>query len=155
MQYTTVVGVDPDSKAHALAIYRSGILEELRLAQLMEVDAWLSEQPDLNQVLFSVEDTLAQSFVYARNVQHSKAAHARVALSVGRCQQAQEELMRLLAYRGVKYELHRPMGTNWHANISRFKTVTRWAGRSNDDTRSAAFFGWLALQLQGKERRAK
>lgn len=150
-----VVGIDPDSDAHGMAVYRGGILDDLRNASLVDIKKWLDEQPDLSKVLFSIENVLAQNFVYARNAKHSKAAHAKVALSVGRCQQAQTELMRELEDRQVRYELHSPTSKNWHDNVDRFKQATGWTKRSNDETRSAAFFGWLAVSWRAKVHRSK
>jgi len=94
-------------------------------------------------VLFSMENVLKQNFVYARNAKQSKAAHAKVALSVGRCQQAQFELMQWLDHLQIPYVLHPPQAGNWAKNKPFFEKATGWTGRSNADTRSAAYFGFL------------
>jgi len=31
----------------------------------------------------------------------------------------------------------------WKKDKKQFELVTKWTGRSNEDTRSAAYFGWL------------
>jgi hypothetical protein len=152
MTYPIVVGIDPDSNSHGMAVFQGGQLCELINANLVTVAEWLDKQPDLAAVLFSIEDVKAQSFVYTRNAHANKQAHANIALRVGRCQQAQIELERVLDSRGVAFELHKPSGSNWYKNTDRFKRTTGWAGRSNDETRSAAFFGWLAVQGQSRER---
>ena len=150
-----VVGVDPDSKAHGVAVFRDGRLVELLTCSLPSLRRWMDSQADV-PMTFSIENVLAQNFVYTRNALANKAAHAQIALKVGRCQQSQTELMRELDDRGIPYQLHKPSGANWAANKTRFQHATGWTGRSNEETRSAAYFGWLAVQLSTKEvRRAR
>ncbi|ALO46587.1 hypothetical protein [Pseudohongiella spirulinae] len=143
MSGPVVVGLDPDSKRHGVAVYRNGQLEQLLMLSLVELRAWLDAN-STERFLFSIEDVLSQNFVYARNSKSSKAAHAKVALSVGRCQQAQEEVMRELDAREVPYHLHKPARGNWANNKDQFERVTGWRSSSNPETRSAAYFGFIA-----------
>ena len=46
---------------------------------------------------------------------------------------------------GVPYKLHKPQKGNWAKDKARFEKVTGWKGRSNEDTRSAAYFGFLEI----------
>lgn len=143
-----VVGVDPDSTAHGVAIYRDGQLAELRNMALMDINAWIEEVAAAREyeLLFSIENVLANNFVYARNNQGSKAAQAKVGIGIGRCQQSQMELMRLLDHWEVSYVLHKPCRGNWAKDKERFERFTGWKGRSNEDCRSAAYFGFLGLR---------
>lgn len=145
------VGIDPDSEKHGVSIYRDDLLDELEQMSLVQIREWIARQPApvAQNLYFSIENVLAQNFVYSRNARSARAAHAKVALSVGRCQQAQVELMRELDAQGIPYELHAPTGHNWANNKAQFELNTGWEGRSNSDTRSAAFFGWLAIQRRG------
>ena len=53
---TIVVGVDPDSKAHGVAVYRSGVLSELTSMDLMDVMAFISsEESGRTSIVFSIE----------------------------------------------------------------------------------------------------
>ena len=140
--YKTIVGIDPDSKAHGVAIWRDGMLSELQMLTTIQVYHYL-KLSRANDLLVSIENVLKQNFVYTRNAKASKAAHAKVALSVGRCQQAQQELMNWLDHLGVKYVLHPPQAANWAKNRAYFAKVTGWTKQSNEDTRSAAYFGFL------------
>lgn len=142
-----VIGCDPDSEAHGIAIYRDGKLEQLEKWNISALITYLSGQDDLSEVLFSIENVMKNQFVYKRNQKKSKAAESKVAMSVGRCQQSQVELQRVLVHFGVKYELHSPQRGNWSDTKLKphFEKVTGWKGRSNSDCRSAAFFGYLAL----------
>lgn len=140
-----VVGIDPDSSAHGVAVYADGELSALSSMTLMQIHDALV-QGVTQGVLFSIENVLAQSFVYARNNQQSKAAQAKVGVGIGRCQQAQQELMRMLDHYGTPYVLHKPSGMNWAKDRARFERTTGWSGRSNEDQRSAAYWGWLAVR---------
>ncbi|MBY6104890.1 hypothetical protein KUW19_00140 [Ferrimonas balearica] len=140
-----VFGIDPDSKAHGVAVYVDG-----QLAELHQLDLWdtyraveLQALRHPGKVLVAIEDVTAQSFVYGRNAQRNKAAHAKVANGVGRCQQAQAELERMLARLDVTITKHKPQAGNWAKSKPTFERLTGWTGRSNEDTRSAAYFGFI------------
>lgn len=138
-----VIGVDPDSKKHGIAIYKDGKLVELNewgIVELIENSHTLR-----GNVLFSIEDVASQNFVYARNV-NSKAVQSNIAMKVGRCQQSQIEFQRMLDHLGFKYVLHKPQKGNWAKNKANFERITGWTKRSNEDTRSAAYFGFLAIK---------
>jgi hypothetical protein len=142
-----VIGVDPDSNKHGIAIYKDGKLIELNewgIVELIESAHMLREE-----VLFSIEDVASQSFVYARNV-NSKAVQSNIAMKVGRCQQAQIEFQRMLDHLGFKYVLHKPQKGNWAKKKAIFERTTGWTKRSNEDTRSAAYFGFIeAIKKRG------
>lgn len=138
-----VVGLDPDSKEHGVAVFENGQLTELHNLDLPSLRRWIDETRIEHQMIFSIEDVQAQSFIYGRNVQQSKAAQSKVAIGVGRCQQAQIEVMRELDFSGIEYRLHKPMSGNWAEKKLLFERATGWKGRSNPETRSAAFFGAL------------
>lgn len=143
-----VVGVDPDSDKHGVATYRDGKLFALERMGLIEIRLWMDEQS--GPMIFSIENVLANNFVYRRNDQKNKALQAKVGISIGRCQQAQQELMRELDHRGVGYQLVAPTAGNWAKNKALFEANTGWAGKSNEDTRSAAYFGWLAVKTMAR-----
>jgi len=141
-----VVGIDPDSKAHGVAIYIDGELGELNELSLSGIINLIDHYNGLCiEPTFSIEDVLANDFVYARNMTKNNKVNMSIARSVGRCQQAQHELMVILDYMGVNYVKHKPQKGNWAKNKAQFQQVTGWTGRSNEDTRAAAYFGWLAL----------
>lgn len=139
-----VIGVDPDSEAHGVAIYQGGTLVDLKMLPLMELVILAAGAP--GAVLVSIENVMANQFVYTRNRKASKAAESKVAMSIGRCQQAQVELQRMLDHYEIPYVLHRPQSGNWADKRELFQKITGWTGNSNPDTRSAAYFGFLALK---------
>ena len=147
MKEITVVGVDPDSKAHGVAIYREGKLVALHTMPLMELlETATAIESEVTGCLFSIEDVMANQFVYSRNQHSSKAAQSKIAMHIGRCMQAQVELMRALDFMLIDYELHKPTKNNWAKNKPMFEKATGWDKKSNEDTRSAAYMGYLALK---------
>lgn len=140
-QYT--IGIDPDADRHGVAIYIDGILVDLDMLQLQ---ALIDLIKDKENCLVSIEDVISNQFIYGRNQHSSKAAQSKIAMHVGRCQQAYVELTRQFDYHGINYVSHKPQGGNWAKKKAQFERVTGWSKRSNEDTRAAAFFGFLALK---------
>jgi len=146
-----VVGVDPDSVAFGIAIYRDGELKALESWTLIEIRTWIAAQD--GEMIFSIENVLANNFLYSRNRGPNRAVNEKTMLSVGRCQQAQAELMRELDHQGIPYQLVKPTKSNWANDNRTFQRITKWAGRSNSDTRSAAYFGFLLAGEQASKDR--
>ena len=145
MKYT--IGIDPDSEKHGVAIYVDGKLETIDSLGEVEIVQMVNDlRCNVTQdIVFGIEDVMANQFIYRANQKSSKAAQSRVGISVGRCQQAQVSLMRWLDHLDVEYRLFKPQRGNWAEKKAHFERVTGWTARSNKDTRSAAFFGYLAL----------
>jgi len=151
-----VCGCDPDSKAHGIAIFKDGVLDQLDQLPLMDIIAFIEEMrrnPHI-ELLFSIENVMANQFIYSSRMaraENSGDAAARIAgkmgMGVGRCQQAFVELERVLIHYGVKYVTYKPDKSNWAKAKDKptFERLTGWKGRSNEETRSASFFGYLAL----------
>ena len=140
-----VIGIDPDSDRHGFAVYENGKLITCATATTVEiVDVQL---PMLigHKMRFGIEDVMSNQFVYARNQHGNKTVQSKVAMHIGRCQQSQVELIRWLELLNIEYKLFKPQAGNWANNKAQFERITGWTGRSNADTRSAAFFGFLAL----------
>ena len=97
-----------------------------------------------DNVFFSVENVIAHKNIYARNMQDNLAKQGRVGQNVGMNKQAFIELLRMLDYYEIPHILIKPDKDNWANDKLRFERVTGWRKRSNKDTRSAAFFGYLA-----------
>jgi hypothetical protein len=151
MYFKHVVGIDPDVERHGFALYTDGNLVECTTKTTIETVLFASEMRGSfagvmrGSVLFSIENVMANSFVYSRNQKSTKQAECKVALSIGRNQQAQAELQKWLDYYSIPYVLHKPQAGNWKTDKEAFEKITGWTGRSNDDSRSAAFFGYKAL----------
>jgi predicted RNase H-like nuclease (RuvC/YqgF family) len=139
-RFHTIVGIDPDSKAHGVAVYEDGKL--VRLANLHAMDVIELRGPG---VVFAVENVMENGFLYDRYKDHPYKVKVKIAMNVGRCQQSQLELTRLFDRFGCPHEPIKPQAGNWADDEDRFKLATGWTGRSNHDQRSAAFFGHLLL----------
>lgn len=144
-----IIGIDPDSREHGYAEYIDGnldVLGSMPTTRIVERFIPLSDNDPDVFVHFSIENVCANNFIYARNEQEQYGkANQSIARKLGMVQQAQIELMRWIEFYGFSYELHKPQKGNWANNKAQFQKVTGWTKRSNEDTRSAAYFGYLAL----------
>lgn len=137
-----IIGIDPDSEAHGVAVYEDGKLVWLGNVSLMGI----INDPFFMDGHFSIEDVCHSSAVFKERVfRSSAAASRRMSNNVGKCQQSQVELIKALEWHQISYELHKPAST-WKKNKALFEKVTGWTKRSNADNRSAAYFGWLAVK---------
>lgn len=142
-----VIGIDPDADKHGVAVYRDGKLELLQAMDDVEIVTMVANIKNGTEaeITFAIEDVMANKFIYSRNQHRSKAAQSNIGMKVGQCQHAQKSLMRWLDHLGIKYQLFKPQRANWAENKIQFERLTGWDKRSSKDTRSAAFFGYLAL----------
>lgn len=139
-----IIGIDPDSEKHGFAVYdHNGILVACETLTTQVIIT--RKVPQIGKCHFSIEDVNSQNFIYGRNKKDNKNVERKVGMGVAKCQQAQIELIRWLEHYGITYELHKPQASNWAKNKALFKNITGWKGRSSEDSRSAAYFGYLAL----------
>ncbi len=142
-----IIGIDPDSKAHGVAIYEGGELNKISCMTLMNIMDLLQHQwsgKDLySKIEVHIEDVCANNAVFRtgnnKNVQQS------IARRLGMVQQSQTELERLFEYFDIKVVKHK-ISKMWKKDKAQFEKVTGWTGRSNEDTRSAAYFGYLGIE---------
>jgi len=147
MESKIIVGIDPDCDRNGYAVYVDGFLSVCATATVVEIIT--SHLPTLlgfGSVIFSIENVLANNFVYSRNANKNNGVEKDIARKIGRCQQAQIELMRWLDHYEIPYFLHKPQKGNWADNKALFERITGWKGSSNQDSRAAAYFGYLALE---------
>lgn len=133
-----VVGIDPDSDRHGVAVYEDGKLVRLAMMRRNEI----IDEFRYSDCLFSIEDVAIDNFVYAKNKSNKLNLNAHKGRTLGLCQQAQKELMRDLDHYSVPYVLHKP-SKMWKNDKKQFQLVTGWKKSGNEDTRSAAYFGYL------------
>lgn len=140
-----VIGIDPDSKAHGVATYLNKELCYLQCLTLIEIMESLKEHlfagDDIKVIM---ENTKANNANFQKG-RMSAAVQKDIGRRIGMVQQSQTELERLLDHLGVQYELS-PISKAWKKDKKQFEMVTGWTARSNEDTRSAAYFGWLGLR---------
>jgi len=143
-----IIGIDPDSSAHGVAIYEDGKLKELNQWALPEIITFLTQIQSKDDCLFSIEDMKAKKCVYKQHSAKKVRPQGEIGRRLGMCQQSQIELERMLTTLEIPFKLIKPQSGNWADTKlkSQFEKLTGWNKRSNADTRSAAFFGYLALK---------
>ena len=141
-----ILGVDPDSKAHGIAVYADGVLVDLRCMALMQIIDYMIWKGD---VTVHMEDVCANNAVFMKpKKSYSGKDLAEVkarSRTLGMVQQSQIELERVCEYYKIKVVKHK-ISKMWKKDKAQFEKVTGWKGRSNEDTRSAAYFGYLGLK---------
>jgi len=140
-----IIGIDPDSKVHGVAVYVDGVLvglSGLELTQFIDMIPIWKAKGDLE---VHIEDVCAMNAVFRQRQGSNQAINMKMANSVGRCQQSQIELERLLFNYMIVPTKHK-ISKMWKKDKAQFEKVTGWTGRSNEDTRSAAYFGFLGLK---------
>lgn len=139
-----VIGIDPDSKKYGVAIYNDGKLDSLLSIDVVEIAKLIKS----TEALYVIENVLANKFMYARNDKAKKQVSTHVAQAVGMCKQSQYIVMKFLDYYDRDYLLEKPTKSNWAKHKHIFEKATGWSKRSNEDTRSAAFFGYLHKDIK-------
>lgn len=145
-----IIGIDPSAqdKGHGCAFYPNGRLFSLEMYQLMDLHFSIVRHqktcPD-DEIEAHIENVSGKKAAW-HNKKGNKKSISGSAQDIGKCKQAQIELERMLKYLGVKVVRH-PVSSMWKSQESKkqFEKVTGWKGRSNEDTRSAAYFGYLGL----------
>lgn len=149
-----VIGIDPDCKKSGFAVYESGILKSLYSKDLADYVDWLPHLAEEGAEI-AIEDSSLNSFVYSRNSSGKDSLQVKLkrAMLTGRIQQ-QSILMGELAERfGVKVTRYKPCAGNFQktgrkaaTNCAMLNKATGWDKKSNEETRSAAYFGYKHLK---------
>jgi len=143
-----VIGVDPDSSKHGVSEYRDGKLVNLWSMRLMELRDFLDGISPKDQVEIHIEDVcgISNSGFHVRG-KDPLPVKLKKAENVGMCKQAQREVEYLAEYLGIKIVKH-AIAKRWTSQQGKaeFEKLTGWTGRSNEDTRSGAYFGFLGLK---------
>lgn len=151
------IGVDPDSNTHGLALYINKNLVSLHKFNLMQLYEFRSKalfidgqellygQPVIN---WHVEDVTKNNAIFAKHLTKNPNANYAIARKVGKLQQSAIELHQLIEYFFPNdiINLH-PISSQWKNKQGKiiFEKCTGWVKQSNEDTRSAAYFGFLGL----------
>ena len=135
-----VVGVDPDCNKSGFAIYKDGKLVELLNLNFKEYCTALQERRFGNCMLV-IEDANHIKTMYARNRHIKPQAQAQIAQSVGRVKMLATCMIDYASLLGYSVLSEKPTKSNFANDKPKFEFYTKWEGRSNPETRSAAFFG--------------
>lgn len=144
---TVTVAIDPGTDASGVAVYRGTELVELHSLSLPALVEFVADVGDV----FVVEDVEANKFMYGRHHQRNGAAQSKVAQNVGMVKATGRQILLFLRHMDKTIVTLPPTGGNWgtlktELGKQQLATRTGWTEKSNKDTRSAAFFGWLYTQ---------
>jgi hypothetical protein len=143
-----VIGIDPDSKKHGVSFYLNGNLTNLESMEIIELYEWVKNCPIHHaSVEIHIEDVNGVSASFGARDKSGANMHMRLKMAqhIGMCKQSQIEVERVAQKLGVKLVKHK-LSKKWKsAKIGKpeFEKLTGWSGRSNEDTRSAAWFGYI------------
>jgi len=145
-----IIGVDPDVDGKGFAFYEDGVLTELNTISLIDlnlrIDCIINEHPlvDIDLHIEDVNGNKSSSFNH--NSRQSEQVQNKISESVGRCKQMQLEVEKVAEHFNIKVVRHK-VSSKWKgaAEKRQFELFTGWKGRSNEDTRSAAYFGYLGV----------
>lgn len=139
-----IFGIDPDAKAHGVAKYFRGELIALHNWDLphLILHTRFAMDCSIYKIEFHIEDVCANNAIFRKG--HNMNVQMSIARRLGMVQQAQVELERYLAHYDIKVVKHK-ISKMWKKDKNQFERATGWKGRSNEDKRSAAYFGWLGL----------
>ena len=148
-----IIGIDPDSNKNGVSVYENGNLIELKSLSTIDLFIFAMEYKGyVDKFGFSVEVHIEDLCAVSNSQFHWKrndipAVKAKKSEGVGRCKQAQIEAERIFEHFGIKIFNHK-ISKLWKSQSSKkqFEKVTGWKKPSNEDTRSAAYFGWLGCK---------
>lgn len=139
------VGIDPDGDKHGVAIYLNGKLVKLAMMNAVQIVNQIILPYKDQDLLFAIENVNTTNKIFDKHLTKNSKVDMEIARKVGRNQQAQLELEMWLDFYQVKYKRYKP-SSEWKKTENLFKRITGWTGRSNEDKRSAAYFGMLAVR---------
>jgi hypothetical protein len=135
-----VIGVDPDTDRHGVAVYDDGKLVSLLSLKRADLVSLAKEQ----ECVISIENVIANNGVFISG-NHKKSELVARYRTLGMLQRAMIELVDDLNGAGIPVITY-AISSQWKTGEIQkkyFEQATGWTGRSNEDTRSAAYFGFL------------
>lgn len=138
------IGIDPDSSKHGAAIAINGTLTHLKSMTLLELYQFLIDHKQA-EINFHVEDVLKINATFKKRGIRNLRAKGRVTRNVGMMQQAwREQLKAIESLKDHNITItYFPISKNWKdAEYGKEQLIKyfNYHGRSNEDTRSAAYF---------------
>jgi len=148
---STVIGCDPDSAGFPIARFVDGKLESLEVLTTVQF-CELFRCPETRPDVLVIEDVQSNKAIYTRNDVGGRRVAQQIAQRVGMCKQMQTVAASIAEHYGVRVIPVKPTAANWADDKARFEAATGWTGRSNKDTRSAAYFAWLHRHYRSSDK---
>lgn len=142
-----IIGIDPDSEKHGVSFYIDGKIAKLESMRLFDLFKIIEPLAILGDVQIHIENVCGINATFNKQFVKNRRAETTVSRSLGMCQQAQVEVERMAEYLGVPVIKH-PISKNWKSADTGKAALLKmgWSGQSNEDTRSAAYFGYLGVK---------
>ena len=147
-----IYGCDPDSSKSGIAVYKNGVLEQLESMSLITLFSIFGQNTSIARELHIEDLNAIKSNAFAVKSKDPLPVKLRKAGNVGQCKQVQSEIELIAKHFDIKIVRHN-VSKQWKDKNGKaeFEHVTGWTGRSNEDTRSAAYFGKLGVIAHGKK----
>lgn len=142
-----IIGCDPDSSKSGIALYQDGKLVDLSCLDLGCIYRNFENISDSKiEAELHIENVCGTSAAFTAKQAKSQAAKLKIAQNIGQVKQAQIEIERIAEHFGIKVVRH-PISSKWKKGASKkeFDRLTGWTGKSNEDSRSAAYFGYIGV----------
>ena len=145
------MGCDPDSHKSGMSFYIGGKLLRLECMTLVSIffefesisKQWADDGAELH-----IENLNGiSSNAFNVNRKDTLPVKLKKAQNVGQCKQVQTEIERIAEYFGIKV-VHHGVSKMWKDSATG-KAVLKdlgWHGQSNEDSRSAAYMGYLGVK---------
>lgn len=142
-----IIGIDPDSCKHGVAIYVGEKLESLHNWQALDLFFYLSKNLDDRHFEIHIENVCAINATFSKAFVKNDRSLTTISRSIGMCQQSQIEVERIAEHFKIKVVKH-PINKSWKDSKVGKKILKQlgWKGLSNENTRSAAYFGYVGVK---------
>lgn len=143
------IGIDPDSSMHGVAIAINDTLTHLKSMTRSDIRDFLGNNKNAEINLF-IEDVKKNKSTFNKKGVRNARARSTVSRSIGMMQHALTELLRDIDdinHQNIKITYF-PISKNWKdAEYGKEQLIKHfnYRGRSNEDTRSAAYFLYIGL----------
>lgn len=155
-----IIGCDPDSEKSGFCIVKNGELLQLCVMDLIQFYNYCYQNDSASNPLElhieNVNGIRCSSFNWVKPRNNSpaeiarvKKVNAKISESVGKCKSAQSQIERIANHFGIKV-VHHPVSKMWKdskTGKAALKEVFGYDGQSNEDSRSAGYFAYRALQM--------
>ena len=146
-----ILGVDPDSNKSGFALFVDGKLTELDCLPLMgfyfSFDNLCEKYGESNIELHIENVNGISSNAFSVSRKDSLPVKLKKAEHVGKCKQAQIEIESIAEQLNIKV-VHHKVSKSWKDSSTGKAIIADlgWHGQSNEDSRSAAYFGYLGVK---------
>lgn len=154
-----IIACDPDSDKSGWAVVKNGELIALTCKSLFEIFEYFNGCKNHYKIELHIENVngircSSFNWIKPRNnspaeIARVKKVNAKISESVGKCKSAQSQIERIANHFGIKV-VHHPVSKMWKdskTGKAALKEVFGYEGQSNEDSRSACYFAYRALQM--------